>query len=348
MTRQFGFFLLLLLVACGPKSTIKNAVEARTMAEAYGDGTYVIRPLVLPLSDEELSAYDSPVANLGFLFGGFAKLFMDLGASMGMGKTHISLIQPIPEIPADYFKELKIKRIFFYIEPQKGERETRWWQRWLRGRDNVDFKFLDKVAVKLSTHEIRRRDSWAPRVEIKGINKKDYAGVLDLFKSREIYSDVVDSQEIREVLLLKYDGREQEKFLRNDEFGSVYILNTANPAKTKRFFLQHPKLQGYFKRIHILNKSVLVELEKDPVVEEGFKVILSESTAELDNLGVSVIEPCSKKSCMDLKVQNVNVLPLIMKGNAIKLDAFINAGEVPESFRLKGFIEFELKLKLSF
>ena len=341
--------LILVLSGCGQKSVIENAVKAKTMAEAYGDGKYVIRPLVIPLSDQELSPYDSPVANIGFIFGGFAKLFMDLGASMGMGKTHISLIQAIPEIPVEYLKELKVKRIFFYIEPQKGEREHRWWQRLLKGRDTVDFKFLDKIAVKLSTHNLDAPNNWKPLVEIRDMNGKEFGEISELFKAREqIYSRVIDSREVQDLVLLRYNGRHKDRYLKNDEFGKVFLLNSESPAKVKRFFLDHPKMQGYFKRIHILNKSLLVELEKDPVVEESFKLILSESTSELESLKVSMIEPCTKKTCMDLKVQDVNLLPLIMKGNAIKLDAFINAGQVPESFKLKGFIEFEVKLKLSF
>ena len=61
-----------------------------------------------------------------------------------------------------------------------------------------------------------------------------------------------------------------------------------------------------------------------------------------------MIEECSEQTCLDVKVPDVDLLPLIVKGNALKIDAYINANKAPDSFQLEGFMEFEVKLKLTF
>jgi hypothetical protein len=53
-------------------------------------------------------------------------------------------------------------------------------------------------------------------------------------------------------------------------------------------------------------------------------------------------------TCLDMEVPDVDILPMIARGNALKIDAYINANKAPESFQLKGFVEFEIKLKLTF
>src|SRR5690606_13457402 len=98
----------------------------------------------------------------------------------------------------------------------------------------------------------------------------------------------------------------------------------------------------------ILNKSILVEIKKDSIVEENFTAILGEETAHLESLGVEYIERCSPSTCFDFNVSALNLIPILLKGNGIRLDAFIEAGKVPESFQLKGFIEADIRMNLSF
>ena len=89
-------------------------------------------------------------------------------------------------------------------------------------------------------------------------------------------------------------------------------------------------------------------MKKDFILEEHFKSIISEEADYLDKLGVEFIEACRPDTCFDFKISELNLIPILTKGNAITIDAFIEAGKVPESFQLKGFIEADLRLKLTF
>jgi hypothetical protein len=58
------------------------------------------------------------------------------------------------------------------------------------------------------------------------------------------------------------------------------------------------------------------------------------------------MESCTDKICLDFKVADINLVPLLEKSNGIKIDSFIDAGKTPESFQLKGFMEFEVKVQV--
>lgn len=349
MNKYIVFSLLLaLLTSCGQKSVIKNDIQSKTMAEAYGDGEHVIRPLFMPLSDQAISAFDSPVEKVDFVAGGFARVFMDLGASMGMGRTQLTLTQPVPEIPTDVIKGAKIKRLFFYIEPKKGEnRVTTLWRKLIRGQGDVNFNFLDKMALRISTSHQDKFESWYPKFDYQSLKKKDFTPLQREFEDPD-YAQEVDLRKQDSIVVLKYDGSNRDKYLKNNKYGVMYVLRAKEPAKTKKYLMKHPQFRNYFKQIHMLNETLIVELNKDPVVEEGFRVILSENAVLMDQFKIDLIEECTKDTCLDLEVTDIDLLPLISRGNALKIDAYVNADKAPDSFQLKGFVEFEVKLKLTF
>ncbi len=350
MLKQILFFAIIAsLTSCGQKSIIKADIKSETMAEAYGDGQYVIRPLFMPLSDQAISAFDSPVEKVDFIAGGLARMFLNLGASMGLGRAQLTLVQPVPEIPTDVIKGAKIKRLFFFIKPKKGEsRWSTWFNKYIRGQGDITFDFLDKMALKLTSHRQEKFESWYPSFDYKGLKKKDFTPLQALFEKKELFDESVNLEKENSLVILKYDQANKLKYLKNNQYGATYIVYTKKPAQTKKYLLNHPQFKDYFEQIHMLNETLVVELKKDPIVEEGFRVVLSEQAELVDEFKIDLIEECSEQTCLDVKVPDVDLLPLIVKGNALKIDAYINANKAPDSFQLEGFMEFEVKLKLTF
>lgn len=353
--------VLVFTLSCGKKSEIKNAVKAETFAQRYGDGKYATLPLVLPLSDEAIDQFDNPLAKINFLARGFAKMLYNLGASMGMGKLKMSMVQPLPEIPEEYIKEIRIKRIFFYIEPvdknpdmTRRERIASWFEKTFKGKSDVNFNFLEKLALKISSTKVKETDSWYPQgFEVTDLKRNEYTPMQRLFeRESDIDTERViedDLEESNNVIMLKYSDKNPSHYLRNSKSGQVYLLTATDPLKTKDYLEKSGKFDGFFQRIHILNKSVLVELKKDPMTNELFKNIISEEADHLEELGgIKIIEPCSEQTCLDFKLPKEDLLPLIKKGSGLRIDAFMVADKVPDSFQLKGFIELEIKLNLMF
>jgi hypothetical protein len=336
------FSFVLAIGGCGNKSKITGAVEAERMPDTYR--------VVLPLSDQAIASFDSPLAKVNILGAGLAKMFMNFGASMGLGKMQLSLIQPMPELPVDYVKGASIKRLFFYIEPKAGPRQHTWFQRTFEGQSNVNFDFLNKLAVKVSSYQLEKQSSsWIPTVVTKSLKKRDFSPLQAIFaKKEEIAADDFDAENDKEFILVKYDRANSDISLKNNSFGTIYIINTTEPGKTRIYLQNHPKFKNYFKRIHTLNHSLIVELVRDPIVEESFKMILSDEAESMDQNGIKIIDQCNIHTCLDLSVPDVNLIPLLTKGNGLKIDSFFEATQVPESFQLKGFVDFEVKVNLGF
>ncbi|HLW56983.1 MAG TPA: hypothetical protein VKY27_06330 [Bacteriovoracaceae bacterium] len=348
--RRYLIHLLMIgsLIACGQQSEISDAIPAQRTSEAYGDGRHTVMPMVLPLSDDTIESFDSPFSKVGFVLGGFSKLFADLGAMIGMGKMHISLTQKIPEIPQEYIEDVRFKRVFLYIEPVKGPRETSFLDRLFFGRDNVDFKFINRLAVKFSTAKVSANSDWSPIVESNTVKSKESLLIDKIFEEEKTHAGIIDIRSAKELVLLTFDKKKKERYLKSDKHGPIYIINTSSPAQTRKYLRDHPKLEGIIERTHILNKSILVEIKNNHILEEYFKAILGEEGKHLESLGVEYIESCKPHTCFDFNVSELNLLPILLKGNAIKIDAFIEAGKVPESFQLKGFIEADIRMNLTF
>jgi hypothetical protein len=342
----FSILTLILLSACGNESKIKGGPVAESLSEKYGDGKYFFYEPFLPLT--EIDEVESLVSDLGLILSGFARTFLNIGVGLGLGKRTMSLIQPVPEIPRKYLKDIKLKRVFFYIEPHvKGERRFDWLTRFFRGKNDVDFNFLSKLAIMIRPHHIGHRESWMPIFNFdekpdKQLEKK----FMTYFQNKEsFYPEYENPREARELLLLKYDKKKGDENFKNGHRGDIFIATTTQPNETRDYLLNHPEMKNFFQHIFILDKNLMIELRKDPVVSESFNVILSQERDYIDQLGVSFIEPCTKQTCLDLQVPDLSLIDIVAQDNAIKLDAFVEANEVPETFRLKGFIEFWTKVR---
>lgn len=334
------------LVSCGQKSVIKQHVEAQRFAEAYGDGKYLSRPFILPIAD--LDDFKSPMPELGVVFGGLTKMFMNMGAGLGMGQIRMTMEQPMPDIYPEYLKDIRITRVFFYIEPkEKEKRKYGVLSKLFEGKSNVDFDFLDKIAIKIKPMTFDHVDSYLPVSKMVDLDNKTKKGFLDIFKKKDdtVYADFLDTELEKEPVILKYDQSKKETYIKNGKFGQTFMMSTNSPAELKEFLLKHKKMKGFFSKIHVLKDIVLVQLNKDPVLQEKFLNVTQEDGAELDMMGVTQIDECNPDICLDLNVRNVNLMPILLKSNGIMIDGFINARKVPASFQLKGFIEFEAKIQ---
>jgi hypothetical protein len=338
--------LLFLGLGCGKKSVIKNAVPPEKLADAYGDGKYVIRNVTVPISNSSLT-YTTPIEGLFPVVGGISKLLGDiLVKNTKMGTMQMSYIQPLPAIPDKYLKSVRLKRFFFYMKPQGSRRRIRaFLEELITGRGSVTFDFLNKFAVKVSAVNIKDVEQFKPKLMNDDLKEEKLASLLDIF-SDDYDQRFIDSENREEAILIKYSKRTRQKDTRNKSYGQIHILETTKkPNDLKAYLMAQEDLKDAFKRIVLLDQSILVELKPDPVAKELFKKFLSDESQNIEKqLGVTSIDACTPSSCLEVALPDVNLVPLAIKGNALRLDAIIESGSVPESFNLKGFVEIEVKL----
>lgn len=345
----FTMALLVLLAGCGKKSTIKNSVKAEKLSCTYGDCNYIIRNFTFPLDDSAL-AFQTPLPGLGPIAGGIIKFVGDIFAkNTDMGKVQMSYTQPIPEIP-EVLHSVRLKRFFFYMKPTAKKKQSfrstarDWINRYLFGKGHTTFAFLDKLAVRLSTTTVTEPDSYVPTLINKLENEEAVDSLMRVFTDN-YRRQVIDPEIAEDLILLKYHRKHKSFDTASKNFGTIHYLETTkSPIQLKRFLLKQEELANHQVRILILEKSLLIELSKDPVSEEIFRNLIINKAGEMDELGVTYIDTCTPDSCLEVNVPDVNLIPIASKGNSLKLDAIIHAADVPESFKLKGFVEFEAKV----
>lgn len=353
MSKQIVFLLALLLlsVACGKKSTIKNSVKAEKLSCAYGDCEHIIHNVTFPLDNSAL-AFNSPIPGLGPIAGGILKFVGDIFASnTSMGRVEMSYVQPIPPIPADV-KSVRLKRFFFYMKPVNKKNSSFRGQvvdlfsRYILGRGHTTFKFLDRLAVRLSTTNVEDSEHFVPSL-VEKLDDDVKTSLEDVFRNYRP-GKVVDTELAKDVILLKYMKKTKEIDTSDKMYGQIhYLETTGDDAKPLRdYFLAQEELKPYYKRVLLFEKSILIELTKDPVSNAIFQGFMESHADEIsDTYKVNFIDTCTENSCLEINVPDINLVPIALKGNALKLESIIKAANVPDSFKLKGFVEFELKVK---
>jgi len=283
MCKQIVFLVALLLisVACGKKSTIKNSVKAEKLACSYGDCEHIIHTVTFPLDNPEL-AFTTPLPGLGPIAGGLLKFVGDIFAkNTDMGRLEMTYIQPIPgSIPEDV-KSVRLKRFFFYMKPVNKKNTSLRGQvvdlfsRYILGQGHTTFKFLDKLAVRLSTTKVENIDKYVPTLVSK-LESPDVIETLDsVFKKSFNPDRIVDTELAKDVILLKYHKKTKSKDMTNKLYGQIHYLETTGSAKDLRdYFLAQEELKPYYKRVMLFGSSILIELKKDPISNMRLSITL--------------------------------------------------------------------------
>ena len=364
----FLLSFIVFAVSCGKKDSIKVETEAQRL----GDGTNITQTLILPLSDKVLASYDDSTKTLSPLVGGILRSVMNVAASMGAGKTRVSIVQRMPEaqdIP-DELSSLKIKRIFFIVDKkevtkEEKEKKTAKIKEYFSNlnpfskrdeeeekEENVNFNFLEGLALQMSVHNVKfENDTWEPTVETASLTKDEKQILADSknVKNYKLNESSFNDYRNESFLLLSYakmveqKGQKVEK-KKSKTHGSTFIVSTENPAETRKYFMaKDSELRPLIKQTTVLNKTLLIEVNNDVVDESLFMGLMNSDTQKLANINKNM--KICKSNCLDFELMDLNLLPLIKQGNALRIDALIDPGKNPPTFQLKGYIEFEVKLK---
>jgi hypothetical protein len=268
-----------------------------------------------------------------------------------MGKVQMSYTQPIPKLPPE-LHSVRLKRFFFYMKPELKRKQSLrstvsdWFNRYVLGKGHTTFAFLDKMAIRLATTSVENPTTYVPTFQMNIDSKAAEDALMRVFK-KNYQPQVIDPEVADDLILLKYHKKFRETDTSSKDYGKIHYLETSEKTaiNVKRYLLKQSELKGHFVRILLLENSLLIELTKDPMSDEVFRNLMLNKAEEMSKLGVSFIDTCNENSCLEVNVPDVNLVPIANKGNALKLDAFVHAGDVPESFKLKGFVEFEAKIK---
>lgn len=338
--------VLMLGMGCGQKSKVKPFAPALSLSQVHGDGRYAIFHVKIPLSETSIDPVNSPidpsggvarVPILGDLLRMVGQATFNLGTSLGLGAQSLIIEQPLPELDDEVIKELTISRVFFQIENKDALAETHHRgvistiRNFLRGGDKLDFDFIKELKINMRMgHLSSEPSSWLPDV---------------------IYSD--DPRYAAEAApgaeppleFLTYKRKNRKDATNNAVLGTMFVVYTDKAVQLQQFFRRHEEFKTILKDTVKVGKSLVVEFNKREVDKQKYYFLMSKYADEVRAFEIRKVDECSDDTCMDLKVNKVNLMPMLLKGNLLKIETSMDLAKVPSrSFQLKGFLEFEIKL----
>ena len=351
------FLLLSVLASCGEKSKVDPLFPGTPLRVTNGNGEYSVFTVKMPLSDKSIDTYDSPidpnsglsrVPVLGDALRFMTQALFNLGAEFGLGKSNITINQPIPDLNSPYLNSISVKRVFFHIDNTVEEdprprnilvRVFNSIRGIIRGQTYLDFSFIRElnVLLKMERTDVEPVD-FIPEILTENADNRP-AGP----RHESIEIGAVGGPRMIELLNYKRDKRKE--ILRNNERGAMFVVYTEKPVQVRAFLRKDKDLAALIKEMVIVNKTLIIELTGQEAVSEAFFELMRNYEDEMAKSGITKIDTCNEDICMDVKVNEQNMMPLLLQGNKLRIETNVDSSRVPpKSFQLKGFIEFEVKL----
>lgn len=258
-------FSFLFAYGCADKSEVTPTFEAIPLRVSHGDGKYAIFTVKLPLSDNSIETYESPIDPttgvariplLGDVLRFVTQATFNLGAGIGLGKSTFTIKQPIPNLDTPYINSVSIKRVFFHIDRKDLQSERRqspgeWLRSLIRGSTKLNFDFIRQMKINM-------------RMSSEG-EPVDY--IPEIIEDTAMSPITRDSQGIIQFLNYHRKSRSQSQSIQNAVTDRVIAIYTPQPAKLRAFLRSNPNLMSSIKEMNIINKSVFIELVEDSTVK---------------------------------------------------------------------------------
>ena len=206
-----------------------------------------------------------------------------------------------------------------------------------------DLDFLDHdamMSIGKKDFKTSMKKAWGPQLRsFDNVTLKPGQNEDDIFYDLNIAK--LDNDVNRD----KYSKLKKKGEIRDN--GKTFIARIDNQqlVKTKKFFSREA-FKKSVRDITFLGNSMVVELHTKRSRGLFFKTI-QDQEEDLRSVGVYDIEGCTVLTCTEVKVNPINLVPLLQKSTNIKFDTFISVNKLDENdFRYGGFIELEVKLEL--
>lgn len=385
------FISSVILSSCGQKSEITPLAQPRKLVDQYGDGEYITRSVRFPLTENSIDAYEDLTRVDGNFAPGILTALnnglMQLGSSMGLGKSLIQIKQILPEIDPELIPSIKIKKIFFTIDDKvcdgadvdyvrhplcKKVRRSGGFFGGLFGKkdDKTDFGFVKNAVLHITpSEEIPAEDT---TVEFPDVGIKDYRDVLrrafpkyfdpDYRSNRRASRRGEDLPTESEIATIErngmtsyelgkyYRGKDAEDIVIGNHIEDTVVIYTNNALILDEYLRNHTRYKAMLESSMYIQGMLFVELKNPKKDMSYFKeTLLRDRNLNSMNISLSRVDSCDQTDCITLNMNDVNLMPLFKNKRSAIIDAYLDVKDVPRDvFQLKGYIEFEVKLKLDY
>jgi hypothetical protein len=155
------------------------------------------------------------------------------------------------------------------------------------------------------------------------IKKEKFRTIGKYYRSKK---GVVVGEDQRDIIILKTnDSFALKNFIKYNEIYNKNVL-TITSIRNMLFI----KVKNINKDYHLFTEVLLRDID-----------------SKRDDIRISQVTSCLISDCISLNINPINLVPVLKGKNSVMIDVFIDVKNVPsKSFQLKGYVEFEVKVKL--
>ena len=281
----------------------------------------------------------------------------NLAIKLGVSKhLKFSFDYIFPELPQEYFKQVRIKKIFFALEEcEKADAEC------IQRQENkpITFDFLEKFFMNLSV--IQDHDpldfiddpfNSLSKSQFKRFETLAFGNRLESFEIKKDEKGLVEESAFYDLNIARMDNSSKKKRrsqaqnnIRDNGKTFIFNLEKENIQDVKKFFMTK-SFSGIINEMTLIGRNLYVELY-GPEQKDIFFKKMNEEIEDIYAFGVKEIKGCSNETCTSLNVNGINLVPMIEKSYHFKFDTFFAIKHLDyNDFKFNGYVELEVELDL--
>lgn len=212
------------------------------------------------------------------------------------------------------------------------------------GPVHTEIKLVEASNESIKSLKLKRAFLYIEPAEGKRRYTDWYSRVFKGYKNVDFSFLKTVSIKVSDIEILNYDRKKSQRDV--NENGTIYIAGSKDASKTKKILKSDPQLAELVEKMVVVDDLVFIHLKAD-AVEEHFKVFLSQNGDLLDKSGLTTLDVCSEKNCLEFDVADSNLAPLLIN-EGLFLDSAVKTSKIPDESKIKGFIEMEIKVEAGF
>lgn len=282
----------------------------------------------------------------------------NMAIKMGVAsRLKYSFDYEFPEVPLEYLKEVRIKKIFFALE-ECDKDDLACIQR--QEHKPITFDFIEKFFLNISViqdHDpldfIDNPFTTPNKKQFKRFSNSAFGERIVSFDKAKDEKGMIKEEAFYDLNIARMDNTQKKK-KKNRKFqnnirdnGKTFIFTVEKEyLQEAKDFFKSKSFDGIVSDIHIIGRSLYIDLHGSALKERFFRKI-NENISELSDIGIEDFKGCSKESCASLNVNGINLVPMLKKSFHFKFDTFFSIKHLDyNDFKYNGYLELELELDL--
>jgi hypothetical protein len=144
-------------------------------------------------------------------------------------------------------------------------------------------------------------------------------------------------------------GKNRNDIIWGENIDDTLVIYTNNAFELRNYLRHNSTYNNLIDELVNIRGMIFVKLKNKSQVVYFRELLLHDDNLVRHNISVPRLDTCAEGDCITLRMNKINLVPLIKNKNSIIIDAYFDVSDIPKNvFQLRGYVEFEVKLKFNY